>query len=451
MSLPAQSDIITLVSIDIQGNKQTREPIILRELPFKAGDTVSLSRLPALLKEGRQQLMNTGLFQAVDITYANWEGSSNSVYLLLAVEENWYIYPVPVFELADRNFNVWWTEQDRSLDRINYGLEFTHQNFSGWNDALEFGAEFGYTRQYALGYERPYLNRAGTIGLAADLSFRQNREVNYITTGNKQIFYNDPDDFIYQRFGTRLGLTFRPRLYARHEWTLGFQRNTVADIIARQNRNFFGEGRSEQRYFHLSYRFTLDRRDIRPYPWRGHYFSAEIEKDGLGVFPDRNALTLEANFRRYTPIGKRMSLGWVVSGKASLIRSAQPYTDNRAIGFGSNSLNGYEFYIIDGLDLFIAKTSLRYRLFSENIYFGKLMPISAFRAMPIKTYIGLSADTGIANDPYTAQQNGLANQWLFGQGISFDVVLYYDKVIRVQYNRNHLGEGGLFFKLDLNI
>ena len=25
--------------------------------------------------------------------------------------ENWYIFPIPKFELADRNFNVWWKEQ----------------------------------------------------------------------------------------------------------------------------------------------------------------------------------------------------------------------------------------------------------------------------------------------------------------------------------------------------
>lgn len=452
LRLAAQDPFVFLQGIDLQGHKQTRPEVILRELPFAAGDTLALSSLPSLLTEAENQLMNTGLFTRADVTYSAWEGETNRIRLLVSVEEDWYIYPVPVFELADRNFNVWWTEQNRSLQRINFGLVFTHQNLSGWNDKLKVGAEFGYTNKYSLRYSLPYLNRARTLGVSAGVNFSRNREVNYLTRDNKQIFFRDPDDFLYERLRADVALELRPALYTTHEWGLGFRHNTIDSVIAQQyNSEFFGEGRMQQRFFRLVYRLQTDRRDVRAYPWSGYYLHAELEKSGLGIWQDRNALTLEGSLRRYLPFGSRWSLALTAVGKYSIIRSAQPYNDVRALGFGDFTISGYEFYIVDGLDVGVLKSSLRYRLFETGINFGKLVPIAAFRRMPVKAFTVINGDTGYANHPHLQGNNPLTNRWLYGAGLGFDLVLYYDKVVRFEYNVNHRGEHGFFVKLDLNI
>lgn len=448
----SQEESIILVDILVEGNGRTRKGVVLRELPFVVGDTIALTELPDRLREAELQLMNTGLFTNVEISYADWKGMTNEVSLRVTVAEDWYLYPVPTFELADRNFNVWWTEMNRALNRINVGGEFTHQNFTGRADRFKIGAEWGYTRTFSVAYDLPYMGGSDNWGISFDASFKQNREVNYMTQLNKHRFFNDPS-FIYQEYYSGMELSFRPKLYTRHNWLLGYQRNTVDESIIERNADFFGFGQSKQRFFSLSYRLVTDRRDIRAYPWQGNYVSFEVEKDGLGIYDDRNTLTVQSNYRHYFPIGKaqRLSFGFVASGKLSLIRGNQAYNYNRALGYGVNSLRGYEFYVVDGLDLALLKTSLRVRLFDQSINFGKLVPIRAFRQMPIKTYFGVYGDTGFAHDPFFGAENPLNDRLLYGGGAGFDIVIYYDKVIRLQYNLNHLRETGFFLKLDLNI
>ena len=163
----AQMDYVYIDSISVQGNKKTKKSIILREMLVGEGDTTSLAELSALMDRSEELIMNTGLFNLAEISFKAWEGSTNKVHLLVSVEETWYLYPVPIFELADRNFNVWWVEQGRSLQRLNFGMEFAHLNFSGKKDRLKISAKYGYTRKYALSYSLPFFNKAQTLGLSA--------------------------------------------------------------------------------------------------------------------------------------------------------------------------------------------------------------------------------------------------------------------------------------------
>ena len=448
----AQLDFVYIDSISVRGHKKTKESIILREMLVGEGDTVSLSDLSALMNRSEELIMNTGLFNRAEISFKAWEGESNKVHLLVDVDETWYLYPVPIFELADRNFNVWWVEQGRSLQRLNFGMEFAHLNFTGNRDRLKISAKYGYTRKYALSYSLPFFDKAQTTGLSAEVAYLRNREINYATTGNKQDFFRDGENFIYQRFHANLALSYRPRIKASHELIAGYRQNRVDDIVSREkNPDFFLNGRNFQRYFLLAYSFSVDQRDVRPYPWKGSFFNAVLEKDGLGIFGDRDALTLWASYRRYLPFGQRWSLGLESGAKYSFIRHQQPYNDNRAMGFGSMSLHGYEYYIMDGLDMVLGRSALRLQLLEWGLDFGKAVPIQAFRKMPVRFYLSLNNDLGYANDPYTGQLNALSNRLLWGGGIGLDIVLYYDKVIQIEYSFNDLMENGLFLHLNLNI
>ncbi len=59
--------IVVIRMIDLAGNKLTRPQIILRELPFQENDTVILSTLPGLLKEAKENVFNTQLFNFVTV------------------------------------------------------------------------------------------------------------------------------------------------------------------------------------------------------------------------------------------------------------------------------------------------------------------------------------------------------------------------------------------------
>lgn len=447
----AAQNYVYVDAITIEGNRKTKEEIILRELPFKVGDSIEISALPTMIKESEQLVLNTSLFNKAHIRTEGNALFPQHLQVYITIDEAWYMYPVPYFELADRNFNVWWVEQNRSLQRVNFGTDFTHTNFTGRADRFKFGAKYGYTHSYFIGYSIPYVNQKQTIGLSSEISYARNREVNYATDGNKQLFFQ-ADKFLYTRFRAQVGMTYRPGLRTTHQFLLSFRQNSIADSISKSlNPYFFQFGEDLQRYLSFAYQYTYDTRDVRPYPMSGKYIAARLERDGLGFFDDRNGLTLYGYFDKYFTLSPKFSLGLKTGGKLSLIRGRQPYNDNRALGFGKSYLHGYDYYVIDGMDMAYLKTNVRFRLLEHHIDFGKMVPIKQFRAMPVKIFLGMNNDFGYVHEPYHEFSNPLVNRMLWGGGVGLDFVFFYDKVFQVEYSFNHLLEKGIFLHLNLNI
>lgn len=450
--LGAQMEYVHIDSITVTGNDKTRERIILREMDLHVGDRIPVEQLESILEQSERYLMNTGMFTRASIYFRNWQGETNKIHLIVEVEEGWYLFPVPLFELADRNFNVWWVEQNRSLQRINFGMDFTDLNFTGRMDRLKVGAKFGYTRSFNLSYSLPYINKKQTLGVQMNVKYAQNREVNYATIQNKQEFFRDEENFLYSRFYSELALTYRPKIKVFHHYGLTFHQNQVDDLVATElNPDFFLNQRPYQRYFSARYTFVFDDRDVRAFATNGNYLSLTLEKDGLGIFSDRNGLTFYSLFDHYIPISQKWNLALESGAKVSVVRTRQPYNDNRALGFGRYSMRGYEYYIVDGLDMGFLRTSFRYRLLDKRFNFGRFMPIKAYRQMPLKIFISMNNDVGYVNDPYDPGENFLNNRLLWGGGLGLNFIVYYDKVFRVEYSLNHLKEGGLFLHFNLGI
>ena len=441
----AQSAHIVVESITLEGNHRTKDAIIFRELDFGIGDTLNIIQLPETLERNQQQVLNTGMFTAVQFNIKNWDDRRGLIQVHITMRENWYIYPIPIFELADRNFNVWWEEQNRSLDRINFGLRFYHINFTGRRDLLKLVAQYGYTQKYELEYTLPSFNKAQTWGLRTNWFFSRNKEVNYATAENKQLFRREEDDFLIRRIRFSGGAIYRPRLFFYHNFDIEYHHNTTDDLIAQKlNPDFFLDAKQQQRFFALRYAFAIDRRDIKPYPQKGNFLLAVLRKDGLGIFNDRNALILTTTYAQYINLPKKWSLELI--GKAHLfaIREQQPYYNSRALGFEPDFLRGYELYVIDGLDFGYIKSSLRFELMNRSFSFGKAMPFKKLKIMPLRIYLSLNGDSGFANDPYYAAGNPLSNRLLYSAGLGLDIISYYDKVAQIQFSVNHLGEKGVF-------
>lgn len=444
-------DAVRVEEIVVRGNFRTKNEIILREMPLSAGNEISIYALPELLEESRELLLNTGLFNQVSVAREDTE--PGRVRLLVEVQELWYIFPIPVLELADRNFNIWWVEHQRSLERLTYGLDFTHRNFSGYNDKFSLGFKLGYAQKFELSYRRPFVNRSQNLGVNARVQFLRNRELNYETIENKQAFFREEsENFIYERLRLDLTFTYRNKWRSYHDFALFFNRDKVEDIVIRQlNPDFFPTEKPLYRYFSLSYTYNLDHRDIRPYPLKGFLLKAELKKDGFGIFKDRDALTLRPRYEQYVALHPKWNLANTLSGKYSFVRKPQPYNDNRAIGFREDFMRGYEYYLVDGLDMVLLKTSLRRELFNRNWYLGDWVPLETFRTMPMKCYLSLNQDLGYVNDPFAEGQNDFSGRLLWGKGLGLDMVFFFDKVFRVEYSFNHLMENGLFLRFTSGI
>ncbi len=444
-----QREMIFIHHIELKGNKHTKDAIILRELSFQEGDSIPLAELPAVLERSKQFVMNTGMFNEARFEVLP---PYDRAEVVIELEEMWYIYPFPIFELVDRNFNVWWVQQNRSLQRLNFGMEFVHLNLTGNRDRLKTYLKYGYTRSYGLEYSFPYINRAQTLGIFGGAFFSQYREVNYASQGNQQRFIRDENRFLFQRLSFNGGLTYRPALRSRHVFSAGYSYNQVDRLVSQElNPDFFLDGRSQQRYFRLAYTYLYDDRDVRPYPWKGNALRLNVVKTGLGVYGHVNALTVDGRYDQYLPFGKRWSLALQAGAKLSLIRQQQPFNENRAIGYGGHQLRGYEYYVVDGLDMLYLKSSMRFHLIDFGINFGKFMPLKQFRKMPIRIVFSGSFDTGLVNDPFSQGENPFSRRLLMGGGVGLDFVFFFDKVLRLEYNVNHLREKGLFLHFNLNI
>ncbi|RMF04418.1 MAG: hypothetical protein D6772_00605 [Bacteroidetes bacterium] len=448
----AQVDFIIVEDLQIEGNKKTRAEVLLREMPFAPGDTIRLDELVDKVDEAERQLMNTGLFVSADISYADWEGSTGLVTFLVTVAESWYIYPLPTFELADRNFNVWWKDQGRSLQRVNIGMNFEHENFTGWRDELDIGFEYGYTRAYRISYDFPYLNRRKTIGLWSSMEWGRRREVNYATQANKQAFFRDDDRFLQQQVQIEFELSWRPALYSTHTLAVGFYQDQVdQQIIEDFNPNYFTNGSNEQRYLSLAYLYQQDLRDNRDYPWKGYNWGGSLTKDGLGIYGDRNALTLELYGERYWSPHPGWSLGLGARGKYSLLRRPQSYQNNRAIGFGRSRVIGYELFLVDGLDMALLRSNVRFELWRGQIEFGRWVFLEAFRKLPLRLNLSLSYDVAYVNSPFNTGDNPLNNRLFSGVAPGLDLVLYYDYAFRIQYSYSDQGMGSVVLGFRLGI
>lgn len=159
---------------------------------------------------------------------------------------------------------------------------------------------------------------------------------------------------------------------------------------------------------------------------------------------------LTSAFGQYFNLNKKWSTEMIFKTRIALIREEQPYNNYWSLGYLDDVLSGYEFYVIDGLDYFYTKTALRFQLFSNRVDWGKYMPISTFREMPVRVYLVLNNDFGYVNSTQFNEFNPLVNQFLWGGGLGLNFVLFYDKVIRIEYSLNHLWEKGLYLHYNLS-
>ncbi|MCA1762080.1 MAG: hypothetical protein LC664_03660, partial [Flavobacteriales bacterium] len=119
-----------IVDFLIEGNKLTKERIILREVTLSLGDTLYWSNLRAGMEQTRRNVMNLGIFNFVEVEPIQINNSE--LIVLITVQERWYIYPVPILEIAQTNFNTWW--ETKELRWLNYGISVKHFNFRGRNE-----------------------------------------------------------------------------------------------------------------------------------------------------------------------------------------------------------------------------------------------------------------------------------------------------------------------------
>ena len=170
--LQGSRDSVYLGHIIFEGNKKTKESVLLRELNTAAGDKIALKEMEDLAEVNCKRLMNLSLFSEATVT-KEWVNDS-TVDWKFKVREQWFIMPELGFKLADRNINVWWREQHHDFRRANLTVLLKHRNLRGRMEQLSATIQVGYTQKLGLEYFRPYIDKKQQNGLGASFFFAKN-------------------------------------------------------------------------------------------------------------------------------------------------------------------------------------------------------------------------------------------------------------------------------------
>ncbi len=231
-----KSGKIVVDSIIFSGNKITKDRIIQRELLFKTGDSIASDKLEDILEQSRKNLFNTSLFNFVTDTWDSIAGNPDHIKVEFTFIERWYVWPVPIFEFADRNFNAWLEKKDWS--RLNYGVFLTWNNFRGRREKLILYTRFGHDEKYELTYQVPYLNQKQTWGGGFSVGLSQNHEIVYNSLDNKEVYYKSEEERPRKEKFVYTEAYYRKGIHDLSWFKLGYNSLTVTDSVLILNPDF---------------------------------------------------------------------------------------------------------------------------------------------------------------------------------------------------------------------
>lgn len=434
--------LVIIHSLSFSGNNITRERIIQREIVFHAGDTLSLPELREQTEQSRKNLVNTSLFNFVTSDILFIEGEPLTADVSFTFIERWYIWPVPIFEFADRNFNEWLKKKD--WNRLNYRMFLTWNNFRGRREKVVVYTRFGYDENYNISYQIPYINKKQTLGIGFAGGFSQNHEIAYNSEDNKEVYFKSEEYRPQRKYFGYTELYYRKNIHNFHRVNLGYSDLRVADSVLILNPDFSYGNLNRNQYFTLYYHFRTDYRDFKQYPLNGYYVDFDVVKNGIGVFDDGvNDLYIKTGLRKYNQISGRFYWASGLSGKISPFWS-QPYYFLQGLGYGRDYVRGYEYYVVDGQHFAVLKNNLKFELIKMREMTFPFISTEKFNKLFYAFYMNVYADLGYVVDNRNINTNPLANDILTGYGVGLDFVTYYDFVLRLEYSFNKMGESGFF-------
>ncbi|RYZ23690.1 MAG: hypothetical protein EOO16_03815 [Chitinophagaceae bacterium] len=429
------AEVYTISRFEIEGNRKTREMVILRELPFEEGASYTLAELMERSKNAQARLMNTGLFANVTVGVLSTTG--NEARILVSVKERWYLYPTPFVDVVGMKYQDW-IKQGMPLANVKYGVKIRHKNLSGLNDKLTLNVTRGYMQELTLVYDGLPLDYGlkWSLGFAAVMG--QQRDVAYRTDYNKPVGLHDDKRFLYRYTHISAAAMYRPAIKTRHQFGIAWHDESFADTIARLSKDYLNQENRVQ-YPELFYNVSYQDLDFVPYPTKGVNAEASFTKKGFKA--PVNLWQLWGRASWYKPVSKSAFVNFRATALLKL-PFKQPYTMQQFVGQNEMFLQGYEDYTIDGVAGGFAKASIHQRIIDRK--FGvKIKKLPQLASVPVKIYAKAYVNGGYI---YNEQRgtNLLNNTMLRSAGIGLDIVLFYDLTFHFEWTLNGNGRNGLY-------
>lgn len=434
-------EVFIVNTIQVDGNKVTKTSTILRELSFNIGDTLTLSEFNQKVTQSELNITSQWLFNFIDFEVSY---SGNLIDVVIKVVERWYVWPYPILEISERNFNVFWDSLRLSnftdFSRLNYGIFLNWYNFRGNNELLKLKFRKGYKEHYLFEYDIPYINRSKTLGSIFLVEWFRMKQFHFNTIDNKLLYTELEDDHL-NSWNASICLQLKKHLNTTHRFIIQHSGVDCPPNVLLLNQTFLPFRSSMFQYSKLEYHFENEKRNSISYPIEGS-FNEVLLSYYKGVGNDFQNVSLSAKSEYHFTLKPRLHLGNSIKLKWQS-NNQLPYVLNESLGF-EDYLRGYEYYVIDGETFGISKTAIKYELIPKTKLQLPYLKMDQFKKAFYSVYFSIFADMGMVLNHQHKKINDLNNIWLASQGVSIDFVTYYDKLIRLEYARNHLNEWGVY-------
>jgi len=437
--------LVVVSGVSISGNRVSKENIILKELSFCVGDSISGEELAETLERSRENLLNTALYNFVTITYAALE--QLKIHVHISVIERWYIWPSPIFEHAERNLGAFIHDPD--WDRINYGGQINWSNFRGRNELLKLKLRFGYKELFEVFYDKPNFGRNQNHGINLAINQTRQHEVNTTTVNNKPVYIGSDNSYLSDFLNPYLSYTYRSSLYSRHFITLLYYNLTYRDSLTHESFTGLPYGQNTD-FLVAEYSFEHDYRDSRAYPLTGNYFRVGLRhREMLFQSKDLSSKTsLLFTATHHRKLSKRFFYNDALRMQISK-DVYEPKVYRTGLGYGPY-LRGYELFVVEGNSHALIVNNLKYCIMQEKSFNLMYIPWSQFNPVHFSMYGNLFFDLAyVHSKDYGVQGNTFVNRALYTAGLGLDLVSYYDQVVRLELSLNREGELGFFIHTEV--
>ncbi len=405
-------------SIYVSGNNTTEKEIILKELTFEIGDTVT----PEILKYNKERIYSLRIFTDVNLIPFR---KNNKRLININVKESWYIYPIPFLHLKDRDW-----------DKLSYGLSLLVFNFRGRNETVSFSGALGYDPSLRLSYRIPYLILKHNISLNVSLNIQKVRNKSNIA---KRLYGRDFDQNVYSTYltiGKRLN-TFNRISFSASFSSIEFP-SFIKGISASDNRI--------DNLFSIAFNYKFDNRDLHQFPSEGFYASSLFRLKGLGI-DGISYRVLNLDIRKYFKINEDLTFKLRFASR-NTFGNLIPYYDNSFIGF-SERIRGHFNQELEGNNSYIGSTEIDYALFKDinlNLDFIPLIP-NRLLNYRFAVYLQLFADTGTVQNKNESLSINKLNS---GYGVGLTLLFLPYNVLRFERAWDEFGNPEWIFDVGVS-
>jgi outer membrane protein assembly factor BamA len=404
IQLKAQESVTFPVWVErvlIFGNDKTKQEVILREIHYQFPAKLDIDDLQQI----QNRLMNLFLFNRVELGLI---GKGESKILVIQVSESWYIYPLPILFINDRDWN-----------KLSYGFSLSHSNFRGMHELVAASGWLGYNPSFFMKYYNPWLGKKTRLTFGTTFFLKR--------TSNR--FF----DFDEKRFGGSLIFGKRFNLHTSIELSGMFQSVKLPDEF----RAFSFSGTGKDYVPQVGIEFKNDYRDLFEYPRKGYFQEWRVQRTGFTTSQPRFWRFTFDN-RGYLPITSKFS----ITARQKLIfnsvpEKAMPIYDRIFIGYGDR-IRGFFDRVFTGRHIMLNQVEARYHIIPINYFTWEKAPFlkSFFQQLKYGLSLGVFVDSGQSWNNST--QLSIDNQYT-GYGVGIHFHLPYVNVLRIEYAFNSNG------------